>query len=296
MCTLKCPRCSRTEFINQFPKQWKNKSLNLEHLKNFLDIDLKNKTMSLSGTYGDSIYYNQLFDMIDYFKNAGAAVNISTNGSYKTVEWWKELSSRLDEKDKIIFAIDGVPENFTQYRINADWSTISEAVNVLKTGTVKLSWQYILFSYNENTVDAAKQLSLDMGFDDFFVMQSTRWDHGKEWLTPNASLEPISQSKIIWKKHRDIVEVNPKCKRTNYSHYISADGFYTPCCHVAEHRFYYKYPYYLKGSINNKINYSIVFLPLEENKTRLFINIANDIDMQDFFNYFLNEKLNFFFN
>jgi nitrite reductase/ring-hydroxylating ferredoxin subunit len=59
----------------------------------------------------------------------------------------------------------------------------------------------------------------------------------------------------------------------------------------AEHRFYYKYPYYLKGSINNKINYSIVFLPLEENKTRLFINIANDIDMQDFFNYFLNEKL-----
>jgi nitrite reductase/ring-hydroxylating ferredoxin subunit len=60
----------------------------------------------------------------------------------------------------------------------------------------------------------------------------------------------------------------------------------------AEHRFYYKYPYYLKGSINNKINYTINFLPLEENKTRLYISIANNIDSKVFMNYFLNAKLN----
>jgi len=60
----------------------------------------------------------------------------------------------------------------------------------------------------------------------------------------------------------------------------------------AEHRFYYKYPYYLKGSINKKINYTINFLPLEENKTRLFISIANNIDAKVFMNYFLNAKLN----
>ena len=60
----------------------------------------------------------------------------------------------------------------------------------------------------------------------------------------------------------------------------------------AEHRYYYKYPYYIKGSINNKINYSINFLPLEENKTRLYINIANNIDTKDFFNYYLDTKLN----
>lgn len=61
----------------------------------------------------------------------------------------------------------------------------------------------------------------------------------------------------------------------------------------AEHRFYYKYPYYLKGSINNKINYSINFLPLEENKTRLYINILNNnIDTNFFINYYLKNKLN----
>jgi nitrite reductase/ring-hydroxylating ferredoxin subunit len=60
----------------------------------------------------------------------------------------------------------------------------------------------------------------------------------------------------------------------------------------AEHRFYYKFPYYLKGSLNKKINYTINFLPLEDNKTRLFISIANNIDAKVFMNYFLNAKLN----
>jgi hypothetical protein len=60
----------------------------------------------------------------------------------------------------------------------------------------------------------------------------------------------------------------------------------------AEHRFYYKYPYYLKGSINKKINYTLNFLPLEENKTRIFINIDNNIYTKVFINYFLNLKLN----
>ena len=60
----------------------------------------------------------------------------------------------------------------------------------------------------------------------------------------------------------------------------------------AEHRFYYKYPYYLKGSINKKINYTLNFLPLEENKTRIFINIANNFETKVFTNYYLNAKLN----
>jgi nitrite reductase/ring-hydroxylating ferredoxin subunit len=64
----------------------------------------------------------------------------------------------------------------------------------------------------------------------------------------------------------------------------------------AKHKFYYKYPYCLKGSINDKINYCINFLPLEENKTRLYINIVDnnnsDIDTKIFINYILKNKLN----
>lgn len=243
MCTLKCPRCSRTEFIDQFPNRWTNKNLNLDHLKSFLDIDLKGKVINLCGNYGDAIYYDRLFEMIEYFKLSGSHIKLATNGSYRTQEWWQQLSQLLDEHDEVTFAIDGTPANFKTYRINADWTSISEGINALRRGSVKLAWQYILFSYNENDVEQTKILADDLGFDKFFVLDSDRWDHGTEWLTP-TKINEISQSKISWKDKTIGSEINPKCKTTNTNHFISADGFYTPCCWTAEHRWYYKTEFY----------------------------------------------------
>jgi hypothetical protein len=43
-----------------------------------------------------------------------------------------------------------------------------------------------------------------------------------------------------WKKNNNsITSVNPKCQNNN-QHFITADGFYSPCCFLADHRFYYK--------------------------------------------------------
>ncbi len=242
MCTLKCPRCSRTEFIDQFPKRWINKNLNLDHLKSFLDINLKGKKIKLCGNYGDAIYYDKLIEMIEYFKSQGAPIQLSTNGSYKTIEWWEQLNQLLDKNDEIIFGIDGSPTNFKTYRINADWDSIKDGIDILNQGSVKLTWQYILFSYNQNDIEQTKILANDLGFDRFFVMDSERWDHGTEWLTP-TKINEVNQSKILW-KNNITSKIDPICKKYNSSHYISADGFYTPCCYIAEHRWYYKTDFY----------------------------------------------------
>jgi len=242
MCTLKCPRCSRTEFIEQFPKKWINKNLNLEHLKSFLDIDLKGKVINLCGTYGDAIYYSRLFDMISYFKDRGAHILLATNGSYKSVEWWNELNQLLDYHDQVVFGIDGLPDTFTQYRINADWSSISAGINVLRQGSAKLIWQYIPFSFNEFDIDTAKMLSQELGFNEFLIRPSERWDIDDP-LKPIQNVALINQSKIHW-KNNVLLEVDPVCKNLNNHHFISADGFYTPCCFVADHRWYYKTEFY----------------------------------------------------
>ena len=244
MCTLKCPRCARTEFVDQFPKRWVNKNLNLEHLKNFLDIDLKDKQITLCGNYGDTIYYDQLFDLIKYAKIANARIKLVTNGSYKTAEWWHQLGTLLDEQDEIVFAIDGTPDNFTKYRINGDWNSIAVGINALQTSKCRLTWKHILFSYNENTIEEAQEMSIRMGFDKFLLVNSDRWDNGTEWLTPTSTLNSISEHKIEWKKDIKNVQISPGCKINNKMHFISADGFYTPCCMAAEHRFYYTTEFY----------------------------------------------------
>lgn len=277
MCTLKCPRCSRTEFIEQFPNQWTNKNLNLDHLKSFLDIDLTNKHINLCGNYGDSIYYDQLFDMIRYFKLSGSHISLATNGSYKTKEWWTELSHLLDADDEVVFAIDGTPANFKNYRINADWSSIEIAISTLRQESVKLAWQYILFSYNENDINQTKLLADDLGFDRFFILDSNRWDHGTEYLTP-TKINKFNQSKIDWKAKNTQSQIDPICKNTNASHYISADGFYTPCCWIAEHRWYYKTEFY-----NNRDLYDI-------SKTTITQVLTN---LKDFYSTLEDAKLNY---
>lgn len=252
ICTLKCPGCARTRFLDQWPQHWKNHSLDIDQLLKFLDIDLSNLDIVLCGNYGDPIYHPDLIDFVTKLKQRNARITINTNGSYKTKLWWQQLTDALTDQDLIIFSIDGIPKNFNQYRINADWSSIQTGIKVVATSAVKTQWKYIPFSYNENDIDTAQQLSIDLGIDEFLVELSDRFDDQTAHLRPsNNLLSNRYDSQLKWKSDNSGA-VDPKCQ-TNRSHYISADGHYIPCCYLADHRFYYKTQF---GK--NKIEYSIV--------------------------------------
>ena len=259
MCTLKCPRCSRTEFIETFkPKDWDNQNLNLNLLKNFLDIDLSGLQIQLNGNYGDPIYYPDLFDLIEFFKSNQSRIILHTNGSYRPMSWWKKLADMLDKNDVVTFSIDGTPENFTNYRVNADWTSIQQGIDALVKSQAHIVWKYIVFSFNENHVDEARQLSQQLGMDEFVVNNSDRWREN-DWLQPtkHATINETSikksgsfdgnrnESLIQWKKFnkRDI-DIAPVCKQTNGMHFISAWGYYMPCCWIGDYRFYYKSEFY----------------------------------------------------
>lgn len=243
ICTLKCPRCSRTKFLETFPNQWKNTELNLEDLIKFIDIPLENKFFRLCGDYGDPIYYSKLFDLIKWIKNKKAQISLHTNGSYKTKEWWQELCSYLDAKDTVVFAIDGTPENFTQYRINADWNSIQVGIEQC-VKHVRTVWQYIPFSYNTETIEQARQISIDLGCDEFVIIPSSRWDSDNDSFRPNKSYTANHDKEIQFRKNQRAQNIKPRCKETNFDHFITASGFYTPCCHVSNHNFYFKSEFY----------------------------------------------------
>jgi len=283
MCTLRCLRCPRTNFIEQFkPKNWDNQNLNLDHLKQFLDIDLTGLTIGLNGNYGDPIYYPKLFDLITYFKINKCKITIHTNGSYKSKEWWKDLANLLDEEDIINFSIDGIPENFTSYRINADWDSIQTGIEAMVRSRARIVWKYIVFSYNEETIDQARNISQQLGMDDFVLNNSDRWEDN-DWLKPtkyakidnaidgflyNGSHAGGRDSTItLWKQNKIPDKINPSCKSTNSMHFISANGIYMPCCWVGDYRFYYKSEFY-----KNKDLYDIsktTISQLLDNKSKL---------------------------
>lgn len=248
ICTLKCPKCSRTKFIDKFPNKWKNKELNLDHLINFIDIPIQNKLFQLCGDYGDPIYYSKLFDLIKWIKNNNARISLHTNGSYRTRDWWQELSSLLDENDSIVFAIDGIPDNFTKYRINADWESIKIGIEITSKKT-NTKWQYIPFKYNLDSIQEAKKLSIQLGIKEFFILNSSRWESKNDPYKPSNI---FNDKEIKFQNNIRASNIDPRCKKTNSDHFITADGFYAPCCHIPNYNFYFKSEFY-----KDKENYDI---------------------------------------
>jgi len=241
ICTLKCPGCARTRFIGQWPQYWKNYSLDINQLLNFLDVDLKNKEINLCGNYGDPIYHPNFIEFVKRLKKFGAVLNITTNGSYKTKEWWQQLTELLESTDMITFSIDGIPENFKEYRKNADWDSIQIGIETSVSSKCQTKWKYIPFLFNENSIDKAKILSKELGIDIFTVEPSDRYNEITANLKP-TKIDFIGKrfkANQEWKKGNSVSDINSKCSN-NKEHYISADGFYSPCCFVADHRFYYK--------------------------------------------------------
>lgn len=243
ICTLKCPGCARTRFIDQWPQHWKNHNLNIDELLRFLDIDLTGKHIALCGNYGDPIYHPDFINVVQQLKNCGATISITTNGSYKKQEWWKELVSKLDSSDLINFSVDGTPDNFTKYRINADWESIKIGMDVVATAQCNSCWKYIPFLYNQSDIEQVEKLSQEIGIKNFRVEFSDRFDKKTQMLKPSTSMIGSRYvPQVNWKSNRSDMTVNPKCK-SGKEHFITAEGYYSPCCYMADHRFYYKTPF-----------------------------------------------------
>jgi len=76
--------------------------------------------------------------------------------------------------------------------------------------------------------------------DYFDISPSDRFDQQTEHLRPTTNLVGVRYHKQQqWKKHNELIAVAPKCA-SGREHFITADGHYSPCCYVADHRFYYK--------------------------------------------------------
>jgi MoaA/NifB/PqqE/SkfB family radical SAM enzyme len=214
--------------------------LDVEVLMQFLNIDLTNMPVTFCGNYGDPIYHPDFVSMVQKFKQRKAQVTIVTNGSYKKPEWWEELTSFLDKDDLIVFSVDGMPENFTQYRTNADWSSIQAAMTICTQAQCLTTWKFIPFSFNQNSIDQARTLSQQLGIDYFEISPSDRFDEQTEHLKPvNNLLGAKFNNQQSWKNHNRLDGVDAKCAAGD-QHFITADGYYSPCCYVADHRFYYK--------------------------------------------------------
>jgi MoaA/NifB/PqqE/SkfB family radical SAM enzyme len=247
-CTLKCPRCPRTELK---PEQL-NREITLEEFKRSFDPSTlaKVKKIVFCGDVGDPIYARDFLDIIKYIKShTWTAVSIVTNGSYKDAEWWQQLGLMLSVNDKVTFSIDGWDQaSNEQYRVNSDWDSIIAGAKVLRASSeCNITWSCIYFSFNYKKIADISKIAQDLGFNSFEAVRSSKFGYqyfvdGVDPLMPVKQY--VSEDHQYRKEHLffkppvldiKLKQVNEnahpwaRCLKWTKEMFISVDGLVFPC-------------------------------------------------------------------
>jgi len=259
-CTLKCPRCARTEV----PDTLVQTELDLDFFKrNFTPSFILEhvEKITFCGDDGDPIYAPDLIPVIAYFKSVKSVkIVIVTNGSYKPTKWWESLGAVLDANDHIYFSLDGWnQESNEKYRVNSNWESITSGVSTIRsTSQVYMTWAAIAFSFNQDKIDFMKSMAQTLGFDQFQLTLSTKFNRIYSSSYPeNDHLQPrdeltssslrfervltkfndradseVGTTQITERFGRSIAinNVVPLCQIGTIGLFINSRGNFFPCC------------------------------------------------------------------
>lgn len=314
-CTVKCPRCPRTEMPNT---PWLNKEITLEEFKNaftpsFISEHVQRFTMC--GDVGDPIYCKDYLRIVEYIKLIKPTCHIYTitNGSYKKQEWWEKFAQISNEYDTINFSVDGYSqETNDMYRVNSNFESILLGMNIMgKQSSAFVNWAAIYFSFNQDHTDKIIDLAINNGCDSIQWTKSTKFSskydkaYGeKDLLEPRSEFisktdryersiqkltsrtQDINQYMITNREKyystEVINDILPLCLVGNRGMYLNAEGTVHPCSWTS-------FPYTSMEFDGKVSNYEDSFFQ----KYRHMLNIKNGLDMEEILNHDLWQK---FFN
>ncbi len=193
-CTLKCPLCPRT----QHPGKFAVTELSLDLLEKALGARLPYTCILLCGDHGDPIYHSRFHEVLQLIKRyyPNTKIEIATNGSFRSQEWWTRTAEILEKHDQVTFGIDGLKHTNSIYRVGADWDSIIKGICTLKEyGVASVRWQWILFKYNEDQIKEGVQWARKLGVDTFELRKSFRPTDDPR-LQPSKSLESAQKEAL----------------------------------------------------------------------------------------------------
>lgn len=177
-CTLACPKCRRTQFEEAgIPIDGGDLSFD-----DFKKLASHFHDLILCGGVGDPVMHPQFIEMLRYTKKNGNRVSVSNAASHRPEHWYRDaFTANLNAT--WIFGIDGLPKDSYKYRINQDGVKLFKMAQMAVGMGITTVWQYIIFKYNENDIDAAEKLAKYYGIN-FKAWKSDRWDNMQDPLLP----------------------------------------------------------------------------------------------------------------
>ena len=250
-CQASCPMCSRNIHGGLENPLIKNQDWTISDFKHILNNEVLQqlKGFYFCGNFGDPIINNDLIEMCQHSTdvNPNLYIRIHTNGGARSIDWWKRLAKALPPAHNVIFAIDGLADTHSLYRVGTDFNKVLENAKAFIQAGGTAEWAFIKFKHNEHQQTAAEALAKTHGFARFTYKDSARFVATEQFPVYDADgnttryLEPPTGSKInlitqdVIDNYKDIVAASEiDCYVTQTKEiYIDAYKKIMPCCFLA---------------------------------------------------------------
>ena len=176
-CTLQCQRCNRAIFAARGQKV-PGEDMTMENFKKVIDYF---EEVYFCGQITDPIFHPQFIEFLKLLK--GRKTVIHTAASHKKEEWYRK-AFEANTDAYWTFGIDGLPKDSHKYRINQDGEHLFKMACMAAKIVDKVKWQYIVFNYNENNIEEARQIAKDNNLI-FEVKKSSRFWEGDHLMPKN---------------------------------------------------------------------------------------------------------------
>ena len=251
-CQASCPMCTRNIHGGVENPLIELTNWTVADYKTIITTEVINQIHMLyfCGNYGDPLLNNDLIEMIKYTVSVKpeVTIRIHTNGSLRSTQWWHKLALSLPKDHLVVFAIDGLEDTHSIYRIGTNYDKIIENSKAFIDAGGKAEWAFIRFKHNEHQVDQVKQIAQKLGFVNFTLKDSSRflidtkfpvYDKNKNivnYLEPsNQSILKFIDKKVIDNYKNVIEQTTIDCMALRQKEiYITAQRNVFPCCWLAQ--------------------------------------------------------------
>ena len=188
-CNSGCAMCPRYDSQGFELSTLENVEWTLESFKKAWTVDFikdLNKVLAC-GNFGDPCACKEFVDMYEYMREINPNIELAcnTNGSLRTQDWWARLGKVITQRPDrtggyCTFSIDGLEDTNHLYRRGTVWKNIMRNAEAFIAAGGEAHWDFIVFEHNEHQVDEARELAIKMGFKNFNVKRTTRWNQYKD--------------------------------------------------------------------------------------------------------------------
>jgi len=248
-CNAACPECPRNfrgvDVIDSYPVC----DMSLEQAQKIFTVPFLQQInhILINGNYGDFITARDGLEIVEYFKqiNPNLQIEISTNASGRPNIW-----TRLGELGvRVHFRLDGLKDTHHLYRQYTDFDLIIDNARQFIAAGGYAIWAFIPFDHNQHQIEEARQLSKDLGFHSFQIVDAGRnigpvFKRNKEYSHSLGNYLGSKNFDELYSKHVYYV-AKPEITilQTNHPNrtidcyakkqkeiYITANGEVYPCC------------------------------------------------------------------